>query len=118
MEEQEILKGNKLIGEFLELPLNHKQLMYDSNVYYDVTSFHPWMSAANIHQFAFHSSWDWLIPVVQKIIFDNENNEFTDTVFYRMLSTTLSFKNGKEIVYEKVIQFIKFYNKKNKTQRK
>jgi len=57
MKEKEILEGNKLIAEFMEGKL--------IDGYYDI----PHLPVAVIKEncLSYHSSYDWLMPVVEKI---------------------------------------------------
>ena len=57
-------------------------------------------------QFLFHTSWDWLMPVVSKIASDEEffENEFSERLF-----DIVPFGRIEE-VYEVVVEFIKTYN--------
>lgn len=57
MKEQEIIEGNKLIAEFMGLEWKlHLGRRYLYN--------HAWIPLENLK---YHSSWDWLMPVVEKI---------------------------------------------------
>jgi len=125
MTKQEILEGNKLIGEFLGMefvnddPENYPNGYYrGSNEACDGISMH-------IKDWWFHLSWDWIMGVVDKIetiethkypegfqvriqgldvvVIDNLNLEWiTDNT--PQLSTKI------ECVYQNVIDFIKWYN--------
>lgn len=60
MTTKEINKGNKLIAEFITLEIK------DGWYYFD----HPIICECELSyfkNFEFHSSWDWLMPVVEKI---------------------------------------------------
>lgn len=116
MYEQDILEGNKLIAEFmgLKLPLNvidYSVLICQNNGKY-------------------HSSWDWLMPVFERIqeIEDNQDDylkDYFDMHFEINLTSGVDFKidrkrifmqtaYGKgqliEAVWAGVIYFIKWYN--------
>ena len=83
MTPEEIIEGNKLIAEFLK-----------------------------IEEAKFHSSWDWLIPVVEKITSmdiyikykDYSCGQFNDGGIY---INTKSIEN----TFSDVVEFIKWYNK-------
>lgn len=84
------LTGNKLIAEFMG-----KEEGYDEH---DI-----WQT------FQYHSSWDWLMPVVHKIYFsvDDKTREMEAlSIFEIGLTTPL-----KE-VWEAVIEYIVFDNKR------
>jgi len=78
MTQEEILEGNKLIAEFMgakpcknywrEDALEHEDWEHDewtnTTREYFVTKIHK------VSELKYHSSWDWLMPVVEKIEMD------------------------------------------------
>ena len=54
------MKDNKLIAEFMGMELGDDKTMY----YDDAENLHP---PTPINELKFHSSWDWLMPVIEKI---------------------------------------------------
>ena len=83
---------------------------------------------------AYHSSWDWLMEVVEKIRFIDDNQEFFFNNYYR-IDFKFDFLNGVELwidkerlflqtafgenqlveaIYNAVIEFIKWYNTNKK----
>ena len=92
-------KDNKLIANFMGLKTfarNHLFGLwccgYDADAYVN-----------------YHRSWDWLIPVVQKI--NKLGNEYP----LRVADVMISYNriNIKEL-HERVVYFINWYNKQNK----
>ena len=118
MTTNEILEGNKLIAEFMGI----KTKVYSdrpSIVYYDYNGF---MNSTD--QMEYHSSWDWLMPVVQKIetmdscrykIILHFEIAFIDDTATRPDSSVIraSGNNRLETAYNMVIKFIQWYNNKN-----
>jgi len=121
MEAKEILEGNFIIAKFM-------------GGVYDGTKYFVFKEQNNRHlihgdlydsQLKYHSSWDWLMPVVEKIhstpavIF-----EFTIALipFCRIMYTPKNQPHkifmseernditGMEAIYQAVIQFIYWYN--------
>jgi len=90
-------KNNKLIAEFMGLDtevFNSGLLNYNhNNVWYEE------------HELSYNVSWDWLMPVVQKIEQDCEG------VPQEMLNISL-YSDINE-VYNAVVKFIKDYNQNN-----
>lgn len=91
---------NKLIAEFMGYTLDDENLesfriMNNNKIEY--------ILATNMK---YHSSWDWLMPVVSKITkMDNyiglmQRENIMDTIPYGLIDD----------VYEYVVQFIKYYN--------
>lgn len=56
----------------------------------------------------FHTSWDWLIPVANKIL--NTEGDMNDLAYE--VQEQCAFVN-KEGIYNAVTEFIKWYNKNN-----
>ncbi len=103
------MNKNKLIAEFMEFP-THTDAVDDRTIAYyvgesimhtdntenenDCDVFHP-------DDMQFHTSWDWLMPVVEKIYSIDADVDF--------------FKNiSLEDTYKAVVQFIKPNRKSNK----
>lgn len=116
MNQQSTYEGNKLIAEFLKIPkcqLCPEEDHCGRYTYGPGIHYFP-------HEMSYHTSWDWLMPVVEKI------NSFPDygIVFFKSVChvndyDTLLFetnvgKDGKLIdaIYEAVVQFIKYYTQK------
>jgi hypothetical protein len=105
MKKEEIIEGNKLIAEFMNLPSNNTS-----------------------EELQYHLSWDWIIPVVEKINQSNKidyyKHRFTMGFleeyqgYYCRFNHVIKHKEfsiGKcksqiEAVYKVVVQFIKWYN--------
>jgi hypothetical protein len=124
MKREEILNGNKLIAEFLNVKPNN----YGDYEMYGVVEVIE-DGENNQHFFRpqdmlFHSSWDWFMPVVDKIesiIFD-ENNSYNVTigstnycVIQDANGDTIEIVEDSgntklETVYKAVVEFIKWYN--------
>ena len=113
-------EGNRLIAEFMGL------VFYDDqNQYYD--------SVNGVFMglfFKYHTSWDWLMPVVEKlhnmaILYEIKNKLSTYNERWYRCSLTLykeSLPNGKyrvvrdgdtqlNAIWRAVIKFIQWYNK-------
>ena len=86
------MKDNKLIAEFMELEV-------DNGLYCYTTA----MDDYKTDTLYFHSSWDWLMPVVDKC-FDIHLEHSDDLSF--LLNDALLTTNIDE-VYKAVMEFIK-----------
>lgn len=93
------MKDNKLIAEFWGMELGDDKTMY----YDDAENLHP---PTSINELKFHSSWDWLMPVVYKILWleDYEDESYED--IHSGLTNALLSQT-----YESVVEFINQYNK-------
>lgn len=123
MSEQEIIEGNRLIAEFVDYekesfedePIRyyvHNHLICTEDINPWESSSEDWNSWLTTEEMKFHSSWDWLMPVVEKIektghmvnicedrcSIDVEIDEFGTTKI--------------EAVWLAVVEFIKWYNQK------
>lgn len=152
MTQEEILAGNKLIAEFMggkprrkgirdtefifqksfveEAKLNFE--IYDDEPYLKITE----MTRCYVYDMKFHSSWDWIMPVVEKISntvikghppFNSDEYvkveiicngyvkiyNFRDTPIFTNVSTEGSLIIA---IYKAVVQFIKWYNSVNSTK--
>ena len=102
MKTQEIIEGNKLIAEFMgEIPYhnNTPELICNDGMLY-------------------HVSWDWLMPVVEKV--ENDNNLFSFEIkeryvfisaFNGNLITHWDYHQNTKIqaTWLAVVEFIKWY---------
>lgn len=99
MTTEQILDGNKLIAEFFtgETFFNHSILIHgfsdESDLFFD-------------SQLKFHSSWDWLMPVIGKISNGCEEPEELDGLKYALLTNNINES------WRFVVEFIKWYNNK------
>lgn len=109
METKEILKGNKLIADFIGVKTTISDDLYwidfcDRNVF--------------VEDMKYHSSWDWLKPVIDKIIETiGAKSEYECTEEERRQYTTIiGMYIGVPIewAYNYVLEFILWYNKNNR----
>lgn len=96
MNQQEIIEGNKLIAEFIGWQYNSKGFWEQT-----IFDFHK--------ELKFHKSWDWLMPVVEKILYNTPNSE--KWAIYKISDYVGSI--DIKSTYKTVIEFIKWYNEKN-----
>ncbi len=94
------MKDNKLIAEFMEVD-----------------------GFLSLSQMNYHTSWDWLMPVVEKIerderydvdilqygtrIRENSKKEIVNNI------ADISFDKKIEHTYDAIVKFIQYYQKKN-----
>lgn len=110
-----LIKNNKLITEFMEWTLDDKDL--NSYRKYNGSTF----KYSLLSNFKYHTDWNWLMPVVEKIqsmgywvdytkgdvfIYDDEYNLVIPNPMHENKDTKLS------IHYKIVIEFINWYNNK------
>ena len=99
-------ENNKLIAEFMEVKFD-KGTFY--NMGYDI------FSNGNLyrsHELKYHESWDWLMPVVEKImilVMEDDSNELYNSEEWDNITHTLVQIQIKS-VYKAVVNFIKEYN--------
>tara|TARA_R100000781_G_scaffold114057_1_gene83948 strand:+ start:788 stop:1114 length:327 start_codon:yes stop_codon:yes gene_type:complete len=108
------MKDNELIAEFMGAKYVDEHLIEFENFY----SFNEinegefvytnWFDPEN--ELQYHTSWDWLMPVKDKVI------PLTDDLppkFYDMIVDGLITSNITQ-VYNSCVEVIKFYNNQNK----
>jgi len=116
MNNQEILDGNKLIAEFMKLPYIGKDMHGFSGYVFDLAVGKikgNVLCYASTENMQFHSSWDWLMPVVHKCykLQYGKGWSKSNCLQYCMSSDYFMAENAIELVYKEVIEFIKWYNK-------
>ena len=94
------MTNNKLIAEFMGLRTNSYG---DYNIDKDVMGFD--MIVCSLADTKFHTSWDWLMPVVQKVSSLCDEPCELDNMKHALLTGDI------ESVYDDVVEFIKEYNK-------
>ena len=74
MSEQEIIEGNKLIAEFMGGIYVRREDLFDSHIIEEFiyNNNHPILknnikTTEHLYHLRYHLSWDWLMPVVEKI---------------------------------------------------
>jgi hypothetical protein len=100
------MKSNKLIAEFMGVPtevftsgkLNYFFRSFNSGTWYEE------------QELSYNISWDWLMPVVLRLL-DLEYNEFdgADDLSFRLNDTLL--ETNLDSLYRIVVEFINEYNK-------
>lgn len=121
MTKKQILEGNKAIALFMEFTLsdvNPNILSVPKGEELKYQAFHT-----NINKMPYNSSWDWLMPVLIKMVSKEEYNEFRSGYGWPYIegnplscfSTTEEYDVNLtiDIIYKEVIKFIKWYNHKN-----
>ena len=111
------MENNKLIAEFMELPTE----VFNSgilNYYFKDFNSGTWYEE---HELSYNFSWDWLIPVVEKIesLRDVNGNAYRFTIDMcnaQIEETNIEILGGAfklDTTYDAVVQFIKNYKKTN-----
>lgn len=115
-------ESNKLIAEFMtDIPaVNEKYAFKQFPNYFEATIVPDcglcWVSVMHL---SYHLSWDWLMPVVEKIeslgfsthiIHTKSVGSLMHIINYITDVITTKGENKLEVVYENVVKFIKWYN--------
>jgi hypothetical protein len=105
IEQLKVTEGNKLIAEFM----GFEWLGPPMNAFYK--------NKICVGELQFHASYDWLMPVVEKIC---EIHNHADVELYRAIekadlqiihnTSILCHKDG---VYARVVEFIQWFNNQN-----
>lgn len=90
---------NELIAEFMGLPLTKTEIAFTSGL--REVPFQNWQ---------YNTSWDWLMPVVHKILKTTEPllGQGWSHEYIELDKTRVG--NSIEYVYYRVVRFIKWYN--------
>ena len=121
MTPQEILEGNKLLAEFIgyEKSSEDKDFIFYKHPdgkgiviqsQHDCKVFHT-HELMEIKGFIFHRSWDWLMPVVEKIakLDISSENEIGSSRQYSVVSSSIGMITI-ESVWLACVEFAKWYN--------
>ena len=114
------IENNKIIAEFMNLNL-YKSFWYKSNIATE-------KQICKENNLKFHSDWNWLMEVVEKIESLDCVIDFKITIEYveiiARMGKGIVFKNcifdidycttKREAIYNACVEFIKWYNKQNK----
>jgi hypothetical protein len=120
MTKKQILEGNKLIAEFMggkQKPIRYS-LVHKPEIFYETGIKRPFGGCKmTADELIYHSSWDWLMPVVGKIesIHDGVSicAESCEIFSFNVKHYDNKFfveKSKIEATYKAVISFIKWYN--------
>tara|TARA_R110002153_G_scaffold380_1_gene1867 strand:+ start:3051 stop:3359 length:309 start_codon:yes stop_codon:yes gene_type:complete len=93
------MKKNRLIAEFMQLPTEVFQLSGILNYGFDGAWYEE-------EELSYHLSWDWLMPVVNKIE-DYLSDKFGEVGYFDECLSS----NDLEVRYQAVVEFINQYNK-------
>jgi hypothetical protein len=138
---ENIIEGNKIIAEFMGDPfilMKNGLVVCDDEwerlefkTYDEADSYRKKNNKSNYeisYPYEYHSSWDWLMPVVEKIererdmYFRIERDwvyicRFNDYSGVVVKTNTFTHKGGKIYgVWLAVVEFIEYYNKEQKAQ--
>jgi len=93
------MNDNKLIAEFMGRggTFNHDKTMICTGIYPDTMTL-----------MKYHTSWDWLMPVVEKIDAMFGEDDEVDDAINRVHNAVLSFDIDN--THRAVVEFIKEYN--------
>ena len=87
------MNNNKLIAEFI----GHEPIVKGNDVYYELN--HIRLTSAD--DLRYHTSWDWLMPVVAKCTELNDDEFDNQSIAWALLSDSIVD------VYDHVVEFIK-----------
>lgn len=120
METQEISEGNKLIAEFMGL-LNIRDARPELRYNYDIWQLGVFIegmghkrspidpSYAMVDKLLYNDSWDWLIPVIDKISDCPPNSK--EHYYWNEVDLDIRiFRASKDETYNSILEYIKWYN--------
>lgn len=126
MEHKEVLEGNKIIAQFMELIITN--ITDDGRIYF---LFLGGMTPISLEGLLYNSSWDWLMPVYKRVSEDLKKLEFkltSESIDSRLHQRLMLLKRighvdvviQKEILqvniertFERITEAIKFLNEQN-----
>jgi hypothetical protein len=103
-----IIEGNKLIAEFMGAHvLEPYVLFYDVEGSSEVPKGYPNDPFNREMNLEYHTSWDWLMPVVKKIFEGYALYEIYDRIEEGLIIINI------EVTWQAVVEFIQWYNTNN-----
>ncbi len=93
------MKDNKLIAEFMGIEVKDDDAYLDEVKAMRKSGIHIDFNGYTTSELKYHTSWDWLMPVVHKI-----KGTSGQSIFMMEIGLPI------EYVYERVVEFIKQYN--------
>ena len=111
--------GNKLIAEFMGVPFTDSYFNFPNKFPYNITKGYKPTSKVNMHKrvmpehLLYNESWDWLMPVVDKIL--NSGGENGVVKYQKEIFTALSTVNIYH-VHKAVVNFIQWLNSEQGVQ--
>ena len=121
MTKNEFIEGNRTIANFMGWKFYKKAKWYDFTGY-SVDCFKTpenHFGATDVKNLKFHYSWDWLMPVVKKIMVMNFDAPFNGIMidvkqdFYGDIRVPMLY-NDINATYKLVVNFINIYNENKK----
>lgn len=112
------IENNKLIAEFMDI----HEIMLDEYSNYEIDVIYPILGIKPHHHkgliihesdLQFHTSWDWLMPVVSKMRYMYNHCEVGGTEYIEDLISVIAqgcVETHISQVYEGMVGFIKWYN--------
>ena len=93
------MTNNKLIAEFMGINVvTEDDIRANKNP--TISSYEGYLE----EDLEYHSSWDWLMPVVKKCMITGDNTDYWDDIFDALSLLSIN------AVYEEVVEFIKRTN--------
>lgn len=113
-----ISDSNKLIADFIGATLsNHAPNEYDMfGIIECIEDGEDEKHFFTPELMKFHTSWDWLIPVLARI---KETQRNGNSDYSHLMNTTLSMlvNNGLDPTYRHIVNFIERYNTQNRAKK-
>ena len=109
------MENNKLIAEFM----GYKLMSCNRGKAWDIgksipSKDHLFPIQGVLHtgnELKFHTSWDWLMPVINKIRSMDSTYEVEEVGKYDWDNEISHYEFDLDLTYESVVEFIKQYNK-------
>ena len=114
------MESNKLIAEFMDMELEHDKVWLNEIFHKDLIrgrDYYEYANTKNVEydglswnsvlvEIEYHSSWDWLMPVVETCYHNGADSNQVGDITHALLDCNL------EATFDAVVEFIKWYNQK------
>ena len=102
-EQEYIMADNQIIADFMGYTEKNKKIKEIYN------------QEAEVKSFSYHTSWDWLMPVIKKVNMVTKYDDYNQNRLHiqRVLNDCINENAvGIDEVYKAVVEFINEYNKR------
>ena len=101
-------ENNQLIAEFMGFTQEKNIGWYDNDMLMSQNVYDS-QDGNCFDELLFHTSWDWLMPVVSKCREEsNAEDSHWEAIYYSLEGCDIN------VTYKAVVEFIKWYNEQNK----
>lgn len=105
-----IIEGNKLIAEFMTGETHNTFYLPEIGQYFNSYGQIEYTETFSPNELKYHSSWDWLMPVVGKCYSMDEYFKYKEETERQFYPSGIELSTKIESVWLACVEFIKWHN--------